>query len=298
MVNMEPKCFQSSDMCISRMRKSLMSFCSAKSVTGLTIERTTPISCIAAPYFLAIFLVTSFATAAGFKGSYDCLIYNRHCKPLCLQRCTLLRCHSVLRLDMVSNLGVLACPLSQRKIPVLAAPDIKLVNNKVSRNTRQELRRLLRLDYPVFSAVFCERGKQIVKCVYRIPYSLRRLKLHDKQPACQLRPKIESNEYKPFKQLPDALKIVLGVRKATKSLVIIFLRLRNDIIEYTPLSLEHRVKHRPRDICLLAYFIDTNAIVDFRLEQLNCAFCYVLLDFVRQILQKSTRKTVRFLETF
>lgn len=47
MVNMEPKCFQSSDMCISRMRKSLMSFYSAKSVTGLTIERTTPISCIA-----------------------------------------------------------------------------------------------------------------------------------------------------------------------------------------------------------------------------------------------------------
>ena len=44
---------------------SLMSFCSAKSVTVLTIERATPISCIAAPYFLAIFLVTSFATAAG-----------------------------------------------------------------------------------------------------------------------------------------------------------------------------------------------------------------------------------------
>ena len=113
MVNMEPKCFQSSDMCISRMRKSLMPFCSAKSVTVLTIERTTPISCIAAHYFLAIFLVTSFATAAGFKGSYDCLIYNGHCKLLCLQRRTLLRCHSVLRLDMVSNLGVLACPLSQ-----------------------------------------------------------------------------------------------------------------------------------------------------------------------------------------
>ena len=37
----------------------------AKSVTVLTIERTTPISCIAAAYFLAIFLVTSFATAAG-----------------------------------------------------------------------------------------------------------------------------------------------------------------------------------------------------------------------------------------
>lgn len=52
MVNMEPKCFQSSDMCILRMRKSLMSFYSAKSVTGLTIERTTPISCIAAPYFI------------------------------------------------------------------------------------------------------------------------------------------------------------------------------------------------------------------------------------------------------
>lgn len=34
----------------------------AKSVTVLTIERTTPISCIAAAYFLAIFLVTSFAT--------------------------------------------------------------------------------------------------------------------------------------------------------------------------------------------------------------------------------------------
>ena len=33
--------------------------------TVLTIERTTPISRIAAPYFLAIFLVTSFATAAG-----------------------------------------------------------------------------------------------------------------------------------------------------------------------------------------------------------------------------------------
>ena len=47
------------------LRDSLMSFCSAKSVTVLTIERTTPISCIAAPYFLAIFLVTSFATAAG-----------------------------------------------------------------------------------------------------------------------------------------------------------------------------------------------------------------------------------------
>ena len=76
MVNMEPKCFQSSDMCISRMRKSLMPFYSVKSVTVLTIERTTPISCIAAHYFLAIFLVTSFATAAGFKGSYDCLIYN------------------------------------------------------------------------------------------------------------------------------------------------------------------------------------------------------------------------------
>lgn len=37
----------------------------AKSVTVLTIERPTPISCIAAAYFLAIFLVTSFATAAG-----------------------------------------------------------------------------------------------------------------------------------------------------------------------------------------------------------------------------------------
>lgn len=49
MFTMEPKCFQSSDMCISRMRKSLMSFYSAKSVTGLTIERTTPISCIATP---------------------------------------------------------------------------------------------------------------------------------------------------------------------------------------------------------------------------------------------------------
>ena len=76
MVNMEPKCFQPSDMCISRMRKSLMPFYSVKSVTVLTIERTTPISCIAVPYYLAIFLVTSFATAAGFKGSYDCLIYN------------------------------------------------------------------------------------------------------------------------------------------------------------------------------------------------------------------------------
>jgi len=49
MFTMEPKCFQSSDMCISQMRKSLMSFYSAKSVTGLTIERTTPISCIATP---------------------------------------------------------------------------------------------------------------------------------------------------------------------------------------------------------------------------------------------------------
>lgn len=35
----------------------------------MTIERTTPISCIAAAYFLAIFLVTSFATAAAAEAA-------------------------------------------------------------------------------------------------------------------------------------------------------------------------------------------------------------------------------------
>ena len=52
------------------------------------------------------------------------------------------------------DLGILTCPLTQREISVLAAPDIKLVNNKIGRNMRQELRWLLRLDYSAFSAVF------------------------------------------------------------------------------------------------------------------------------------------------
>ena len=66
------------------------------------------------------------------------------------------------------DLGILMCPLTQREISVLAAPDIKLVNNKIGRNMRQELLWLLRLDYSAFSAVFCKRGKQIIKCVHRI----------------------------------------------------------------------------------------------------------------------------------
>ena len=124
---------------------------------------------------------------------------------------------------MISHLGILACPFTQREISVLAAPDIKLVQNKVCRDMRQKLRRLLRLNYSVLCTVLCKRGKQVVKRVHSVSYSLGRLELHDKQPARQLRPEIESNGYEPLKQLPDAFKIVLGVRKAAKALIIILL---------------------------------------------------------------------------
>ena len=38
------------------------------------------------------------------------------------------------------DLGILTCPLTHREISVLAVPDIKLVNNKIGRIMRQELR--------------------------------------------------------------------------------------------------------------------------------------------------------------
>ncbi len=91
---------------------------------------------------------------------------------------------------------------------------------------RQKLRRFLRIDYPALSAVLRKRCKQVVKRVHRIPYSLGRLKLHDKQSARQLRSEIECNGYKPLKQLPYAFEIVLGISKAPKALIIILLRRR------------------------------------------------------------------------
>ena len=192
------------------------------------------------------------------------------------QRGALLGAHAVLGLYMVGDLGVLPRTFAQREIAVLAAPDVKLVDNEICCYAREKLRRLLGLDYPVFRAVFRKRGKQIVQRVQSIAYAIRRFELHDEQRARELGTEVERDAYEAVEQLPDALKIILGIGKAPEALLVVLLRLCYDIVEYAALALEHGVKNRARDVRGLTDLVYADAAVALVLKQLYGAFCNVL----------------------
>ena len=69
---------------------------------------------------------------------------------------------------MVRDFGVLPGALAQGEVAVLAAPDVQLVDYQVCRNMRQQLRRLLGLDYAGLGAVLGKRRKKIVQRVDKI----------------------------------------------------------------------------------------------------------------------------------
>ena len=173
---------------------------------------------------------------------------------------------------MVRDFGVLPGALAQREVAVLAAPDVQLVDYQVCRNMRQQLRRLLGLDYAGLGAVLGKRRKKIVQRVDGLAYALRRLKLHDEQCARQLRAEVERDRYEPVKQLPDALKVVLRVREFPEALLVVLLRLCDNVVQNTALALEHRIENRARNRYLLANLVDADVVVALGLEQLYRAF--------------------------
>ena len=192
--------------------------------------------------------------------------------------------HAVFRFDVVGDLGILPRTCAQREVALLTAPDIELMADQIRRDARQQIRRLFRVDNARLGAVIGQRCKQIVQRMDGRADAFGRLELHDEECARQFGAEVISDRDEPVEQLPDALKVIICVRKLHEALVVIVLRFFHHVFEDAAFAVERGVEHGAGDAARFADIIDGHVVISAALKEGNGCFRDFLFEFPGRIL--------------
>ena len=156
--------------------------------------------------------------------------------------------------------------------------------DQIRRDARQQIRRLLRVDNARLGAVIGQRCKQIVQRMDGRADAFGRLELHDEQRAGQFRAEVVSDRDEPVEQLPDALKVIICVRKLHEAHVVIVLRFFHHVFEDAAFAVERGVEHGAGDAARFADIIDGHVVISAALKEGNGCFRDFLFEFPGRIL--------------
>ena len=110
------------------------------------------------------------------------------------------------------------------------------------------------------------------------------IELHDEECARQFRAEVVSDRDEPVEQLPDALKVIICVRKLHEALVVIVLRFFHHVFEDAAFAVERGVKDGAGDTACLADVVDGHVVISVALKEGNGCFRDFLFEFPGRIL--------------
>ena len=108
--------------------------------------------------------------------------------------------------------------------------------------------------------------------------------LHDEQRARELGAEVVGDGNEAVKQLPDALEVIVCVRKFHKARIIVVLRLFHHVFQNAALAVERGVEHGAGDAAFLADLVYGHVVVSVALEQGDRGFRDFLFELSGRIL--------------
>ena len=86
---------------------------------------------------------------------------------------------------------------------------------------------------------------------------------------------VVSDRDEPVEQLPDALKVIICVRKLHEALVVIVLRFFHHVFEDAAFAVERGVKDGAGDTACLADVVDGHVVISVALKEGNLSLIHI-----------------------
>ena len=152
---------------------------------------------------------------------------------------------------------------------------------RVAPNTRVNTPVIVEDLFPTLLEVAGVRNPRVV---HSCADPLGGFELHDEQRARELGAEIIGDGNEAVKQLPDALEVIVCVRKFHKARIIVVLRFFHHVFQNAALAVERGVEHGAGDAAFLADLVYGHVVVSVALEQGDRGFRDFLFELSGRIL--------------